>query len=35
MDSRLSYAHRSGRVLDERVVDAEWRKDKLVEVNMF
>lgn len=32
MDSKLSYAHRSGRRLDERVVDAEWRKDKLVVV---
>lgn len=30
MDSKLSYAHRSDRRLDERVVDAEWRKDKLV-----
>ena len=30
MDSRLSYAHRNGRRLDERIVDTEWRKDKLV-----
>jgi hypothetical protein len=29
MDSKLSYAHRSGRRLDERVIDPEWRKDKL------
>ena len=28
MDSRLSYSHRSGRRLDERLVDSEWRKDR-------
>jgi len=28
MDSKLSPAHREGRLLDDRLVDREWRKDR-------
>ena len=28
-DSCLSWAHKDNRLLDTRVVDKEWRKDKL------
>ena len=28
MDSKLSYAYRDSRLLDERVVDKAWRKDR-------
>ncbi|XP_064395769.1 anaphase-promoting complex subunit 13-like [Halichondria panicea] len=34
MDSKLSYAHRDSRLLDERVVDKAWRKDRLPVVDI-
>lgn len=33
-DSRLSYAHKNNRLLDTRIVDKDWRKEKLPKIDI-